>query len=226
MRLIAVFRRFAQMAAVGGFCTMTLTGTVLADGASVVVLDRDGKPVPDVAVFVDAPDSFATHAPAGTRAVMDQVDQRFVPHLLVVQSGTMVEFPNSDTVAHHVYSFSHPNHFKLPIYKGHAHPPVSFDENGIVVLGCNIHDHMLAYIVVVDTPTFAKTNQDGVALLERPLEKGAKVTIWSPRIRDGMEGLSVTVASDQLDSAVAFNLKKSLRAPHDDQPGALSWNEY
>ena len=59
MRLIAVIRRFAQMAAVGGFCTMTLTGTVLADGASVVVLDRDGKPVPDVAVFVDAPDSLS-----------------------------------------------------------------------------------------------------------------------------------------------------------------------
>ena len=226
MKLTALIRRFVRTTIAGGLLTVTIAGNALADGARVVVLDRDGQPVPEVAVFVEASNNSATHAPAGTRAVMDQIDQRFVPHLLVVQSGTMVEFPNSDTVAHHVYSFSHPNHFKLPIYKGDVHPPVSFDENGIVVLGCNIHDHMLAYILVVDTPVFAKTDEDGVALLDRPLEEGATVTIWSPRIRDGMKDLSVTVTADQVDTTVAFNLRKSLRAPHDDQPGALSWNEY
>ena len=150
---------------------------------------------------------------------MDQVDQRFVPHVLVVQTGTEVDFPNSDVVAHHVYSFSHPNHFKLPIYKGRAHPPVQFEESGVVVLGCNIHDHMLAYIVVVDTPSFAKTNDDGVAL-------DARVSIWSPRIRDDEEKLSVSLENGGESAAVAFRLDKALRPRHEDQSEVLSWSEY
>jgi plastocyanin len=174
----------------------------------VTVLDNEGRPVPGVAVYVE--DATPSSAPAGTSAIMDQVEQRFVPHLLVVQTGTLVEFPNSDIVAHHVYSFSHPNHFKLPIYKGHAHAPVSFNENGLVVLGCNIHDHMLAYILVVDTPVFAN----------------ATVSIWNPRIRDDADNLSVSVDAVDHDTAVAFNLVKPLRAPHHDHSKALSWSDY
>ena len=202
------------------------TSAVHADAITVTVTDREGLPVADVAVFVEMPDTATKIAPAGTNAVMDQVDQRFVPHILVVQTGTEVEFPNSDTVAHHVYSFSHPNHFKLPIYKGHAHPPVSFDENGVVILGCNIHDHMLAYIVVVDTPVFAKTNPDGVAVLDAAPAAGAKVSIWSPRFREDSEVLSVTVADATADNAIAFRLSRRLRPTHENLTEALSWSEY
>ena len=202
------------------------TGAVHADAITVTVTDREGLPVPDVAVFLEAPGTGTKVAPPGTSAVMDQVDQRFVPHILVVQTGTKVEFPNSDTVAHHVYSFSHPNHFKLPIYKGHAHPPVSFDENGIVILGCNIHDHMLAYIVVVDTPAFAKTNANGVAVLDSAPTAGAKVSVWSPRFREETEVLSVTVADATADNAIAFQLTRRLRPVHENQMEALSWSEY
>jgi plastocyanin len=202
------------------------TGAVQADAITVTVTDREGLPVSDVAVFIETPGTAAKIAPPGTSAVMDQVDQRFVPHILVVQTGTEVEFPNSDTVAHHVYSFSHPNHFKLPIYKGHAHPPVNFDENGIVILGCNIHDHMLAYIVVVDTPVFTKTNGDGVAVLDAAPVAGAKVSIWSPRFREDTEVLSVTVADATADNAIAFQLSERLRPAHEHQAEALSWSEY
>jgi plastocyanin len=207
-------------------CVCALAGFAHADGIRVTVADREGRPVPDVAVFVEAPGAGEMLAPPGTTAVMDQVDQRFVPHILVVQTGTKVEFPNSDTVAHHVYSFSHPNHFKLPIYKGHAHPPVSFEENGIVILGCNIHDHMLAYIVVVDTPVFGKTDAEGVAVLEAASTTGAKISIWSPRFREDAEVLSVTVENATPNSAVAFQLTERLRPAHEDQSETLSWSEY
>jgi len=203
---------------------LALAGTAAAEDIRVTVLDRDGRPVPDVAVFVEG--AAPTRAPAGTTAIMDQVDQRFVPHVLVVQTGTSVEFPNSDTVAHHVYSFSHPNHFKLPIYKGHAHPPVKFEENGVVILGCNIHDHMLAYIVIVDTPAFATTNANGVALLDGDPGEAATVSIWSPRIRDNEDNLSVSIETTGIDSAVTFKLVKPLRAPHHAESEALSWSEY
>jgi plastocyanin len=188
------------------------------------VLDNEGQPVPGVAVYIEG--ATPSSAPAGTSAIMDQVDQRFVPHLLVVQTGTLVEFPNSDIVAHHVYSFSHPNHFKLSIYKGHAHAPVSFDQNGLVVLGCNIHDHMLAYILVVDTPVFSTTNDDGVAMLDAEHGESATVSIWNPRIRDDANNLSVSVEAGDHENTVAFNLVKPLRAPHHGHSEALSWSDY
>lgn len=197
-----------------------------AHGTTVTVTDRDGRPVPDVVVYSAPPDAAAGAAPAGTSAVMDQVDERFEPHILVVQTGTEVQFPNSDTVAHHVYSFSHPNHFKLPIYKGDAHPPVRFDEAGIVVLGCNIHDRMLGYIAVVDTPLFAKTDAGGVAVLDADLPAGSTVSIWSPRIRDADGRLELTVEAAAGAHAIAFRLEKALRPPHESESGVLSWSEY
>jgi plastocyanin len=201
-------------------------GTSLAETFTVSVHDRNGKPVPDVAVYVERVTEQGLHASAESRAVMDQVDQRFVPHLLVVQTGTLVEFPNSDTIAHHVYSFSHPNHFKLPIYKGNTHAPVRFEDSGIVVLGCNIHDNMLGYIAVVDTPVFGKTGADGAATLEGRLSKGDRVTIWSPRIRDNDSQLSMIAVGGDAASTFAFRLQKSLRPPHHDPSESLSWSEY
>ena len=218
-----------RLTAAGQVATTSLlliAGGALAGTIHVAVEDREGMPVSDVVVYIELPDQANTTAPAGTTAIMDQYDQRFVPHILVVQTGTLVEFPNSDTVAHHVYSFSHPNAFKLPIYKGYAHPPVSFDESGVVVLGCNIHDHMLAYIAVVDSPVFAVTNTDGAVTLAADSVDAARVSIWSPRIRDKAEDLTVIFEDSEVDQSVVFRLQKSLRPPHEDQTEALTWSEY
>lgn len=205
---------------------LAVGGASLAETVTVSVHDRNGTPVPDVAVYVEHSADPGSPASAESRAVMDQVDQRFVPHLLVVQTGTLVEFPNSDTIAHHVYSFSHPNHFTLPIYKGNAHAPVRFEDSGIVVLGCNIHDNMLGYIAVVDTPLFGKTGLDGTATLDGKLNEGDRVVIWSPRIRDDHSRLSLVVKNRDAASMFAFQLQKSLRPPHRGQSESLSWSEY
>jgi plastocyanin len=198
-----------------------LSAQALAGTLDIEVLDPDGQPVPDVAAYV----TYATPGASGDpgTAVMDQVDTRFVPHILVVQQGTAVEFPNSDVIAHHVYSFSKPNNFVLPLYKGDAHDPVTFEHDGIVTLGCNIHDHMLAYIVVVDTPTFGVTNEMGQSHVEvRDSWGQATVHIWSPRIRDKV--LSQAVAPGL--STVTFALEKKLRPAHDSGSEAVQWSEY
>jgi plastocyanin len=222
----AAYHRVAApgLAGLAGTLLVLFAAFAEAQGIAVTVTDSNGMPVPDVAVFIDSPGT-GSRATPGTRAVMDQVNERFVPHVLVVQTGTEVDFPNSDIVAHHVYSFSHPNHFKLPMYKGNAHPPVRFEESGIVVLGCNIHDNMLAYIVVVDTPLFAMTDANGAARFTMPVE-GARVSIWSPRIRDPEKRLTVELAGARLQEPVAFRLEKSLRPPHRDGTEALTWSEY
>jgi len=221
---VAVFDRLVKLVIASMILAIGFASAAQAGEMRVTVLDNEGQPVPGVAVYVE--DATPSSAPTGTSAIMDQVDERFVPHLLVVQTGTLVEFPNSDVVAHHVYSFSHPNHFKLPIYKGHAHAPVSFDQNGLVVLGCNIHDDMLAYILVVDTPVFSTTNEDGVATLDAQHGENATVSIWNPRIRDDTDNLSVSVEAGDHEKTVAFNLVKPLRAAHHDHSKALSWSDY
>lgn len=192
-----------------------------AGTVDIEVLGPGGKPVPEVAVYVTYENPPAASQPGS--AIMDQRDTEFVPHILVVQKGTSVEFPNSDVVAHHVYSFSKPNNFVLPLYKGDPHDPVTLEHDGIVTLGCNIHDHMLAYIVVVDTSTFGVTDETGhlsVALSDNP--GTATVNIWSPRIRD--KELSKTV--DAGSSTITFSLKKKLRPPFDPGSEAVQWSEY
>lgn len=197
---------------------------VSAATLKVAVTGPDGSPVPNVVVYLDG--AVASTDPVQTTAVMDQVDKRFVPHVLVVQTGTLVEFPNSDTIAHHVYSFSHPNHFKLPIYKGDIHPPVAFNDEGIVVLGCNIHDQMLGYIAVVDTPVFAKTDNAGVAILTVEDTTDGIVSVWSPRIRDDLESLSVNLAEQSGKQQIVFRLAEKLRPPHDQHSEVLTWSDY
>ncbi len=200
---------------------------VQAETINVIVVDPDGTPVPEVVVFVEQ-DGAKVRRAAPASAVMDQRDKQFVPHVLVVQKGASVLFPNSDTIGHHVYSFSKPNNFVLPLYTGDPHDPVTFEHDGVVMLGCNIHDHMLAYIVVVDTDVFGVTDESGsVSLNVADSATGYSVNIWSPRIRDGKQELTKRV--DTSSSAVlelTFALQKKLRAPHHQQTEAMQWSEY
>jgi len=190
----------------------------------VTVLDNDGEPVPNIAVYVqldnDGPLPVSTNS-----AVMAQIDTRFVPHLLVVQTGTQVEFSNSDVVAHHVYSFSNPNNFMLPLYKGDLQTQIAFDHDGVVTLGCNIHDHMLAYILVVDSHVFGKTDADGKTQLTTDNPNGLTVSIWSPRIELDHENLTQTVKAGR-SAQITFLLTEKLRAPYSDELEALSWNQH
>jgi plastocyanin len=200
---------------------MTLTAPVFADTLDISVVDADNEPVPNVAVYVTQ--TGATIASAPGPAIMDQRDTRFEPHMLVIQKGTTVEFPNSDVVAHHVYSFSKLNDFVLPLYKGDPHEPVLFEHDGIVTLGCNIHDQMLGYIVVVDTDIFGVTDDAGTLSVVIDDTRGAAtVSIWSPRIRD-KELIQVVAATSK---SVAFSLQKKLRLAHDPDTKAMLWSDY
>ena len=189
----------------------------------VTVLDRDGEPVPNVAVYVRSDHDAPLPVPTDT-AVLDQIDTRFVPHLLVVQAGTQVKFSNSDVIAHHIYSFSRPNDFVLPMFKGDLKPQVIFDHGGVVTVGCDIHDHMLAYIFVVDSNVFGKTRFDGKAQLTTDNAGGLTVSIWSPRINLNEEELTQTIKAGR-SAQVTFSLAEKLRAAHNDESQAFSWNK-
>ena len=157
---------------------------------------------------------------------MDQANNAFVPHVLVIQTGTQVLFPNSDSVSHHVYSFSEAKSFELGLYKGNAYPPVSFDRPGIVVLGCNIHDGMLGYIVVVDTPYFALTDERGTARLPSVAAGDYVVDVWTPRARPAGLPAGVRLSVGEQPAQTTFTLRGKLAQDHDHAGAGLQWNRY
>lgn len=111
---------------------------------------------------------------------MDQVNRQFVPHVLVVQQGQTVRFPNSDDTRHHVYSFSEAKIFEVKLFKGTNSDPIVMDKAGIVELGCNIHDMMLGYIYVSSSGQAVKTKPDGTAEID--VELPVELKVWHPRM--------------------------------------------
>ena len=125
-----------------------------------LVSEATGQPLAQAAVSVYVKGT-PVQAAAGTSADLAQRHKAFAPNLLVVQTGTAVNFPNLDTVRHHVYSFSPVKPFEIKLYAGTPSKPVMFDKPGTATLGCNIHDRMVAAIHVVDTPYFGVTDDAG-----------------------------------------------------------------
>ncbi|MEO8382455.1 MAG: methylamine utilization protein [Acidobacteriota bacterium] len=163
------------------------------------VQNARGAAVRDAVVYA-VPEGRNVRPARNKTAIMDQRNRMFVPHVLAVQTGTSVRFPNSDDIRHHVYSFSPAKPFQLPLYKGTPANPEVFDRAGVVTLGCNIHDQMSAFIVVVDTPHFDKTGTDGKTVL-KDLDGGRySVHVWYPDLRQELKPVNVTLKSGETSS--------------------------
>ena len=156
------------------------------------VVDANGNGLTEAVVFVrELPPG--VNAPAPGAAVMDQVDKLFVPHVLPVAVGTSVTFPNRDQIHHHVYSFSKPKTFEIPLYKGEETPPVLFDQTGAVAVGCNIHEWMHGVILVLPTPYFAVTDADGAFTLRAVPDGRSSVAAWHEGAKAGIDASAQTV---------------------------------
>jgi plastocyanin len=130
-----------------------LTGTVQVAGHAtehaVVWLEASGAP-----------------ATASGKVILDQRNLAFMPHVLAVRVGTVVDFPNNDKVFHNVFSFRDGKKFDLGMYPKGAVKPIRFDKPGLARLFCNIHPNMAAYVMAVDSPYFAVSNGKGTFTIE------------------------------------------------------------
>lgn len=167
----------------------TLAGTI-------AVQVRDASSSIEDAVVYAIPDG-RVPPPARQTAIMDQKDRMFIPHVLAIQTGTAVQFPNSDDIRHHVYSFSPAKNFQLPLYKGNPASPVVFDKAGVVTLGCNIHDRMAAFIVIVDTPWFTITDGSGRGELRDLPDGRYTLHVWYPDMRRSSRPIDITIDGDE-----------------------------
>jgi len=163
---------------------IAIAGSAAAADLSVTVKGEDGAPLPDAVVLVHIAGAAAGGAiHYSWPNVMTQQNISFNPYVLIVPVGSTVGFPNKDKVRHHVYSFSAAKKFELKLYGQQEERTVTFDKAGIVALGCNIHDSMIGYIFVADTPFAAKTNAAGEAVIHDLPGAGGTLTVWHPDMK-------------------------------------------
>ncbi|MFN3617949.1 MAG: methylamine utilization protein [Aquabacterium sp.] len=187
-------RRMSRISVVG--CAVGVIGACLpmvvqAAPQTFTVITYEGLAVSNAAVSVLVRGAPSQAAP-GTTAEMSQRQRAFVPGVLAIQAGTAVNFPNFDTVRHHVYSFSPTKPFEIKLYSGTPAKPVVFDKAGTATLGCNIHDRMMAYIHVVNTPYVGVTDGMGRVTIDVP-DGEHKVRIWTPAMGEANPGVERTI---------------------------------
>ncbi|HTT41022.1 MAG TPA: methylamine utilization protein [Burkholderiales bacterium] len=189
-----------------------------------LVSGHDGKPLAN-AVVIAVPEDGQLPPLTKVVEVVDQIDKEFVPYVKPIRAGSYVQFPNKDNIRHHVYSFSPAKKFELPLYSGTPSQPVLFDKPGVVKLGCNIHDWMLGYIYVAETPYFGKSAGDGRVQLENLPPGRYRVRVWHPRMQ-GSEDATVqrVVLQEAAPARVEWKLRlnpeyRPRRAPLPGEPG-------
>lgn len=196
-----------------------------AGAVDVRIVDAHGAPVAD-AVVVAVPAAGPPPLPAKPRIeVVDQVEKEFVPRVKPILQGSLVAFPNKDNIRHQVYSFSPAKTFELPLYAGTQAAPQLFDKPGVVTLGCNIHDWMVGYIYVAESPYYGKTDDQGRTTVDDLPPGVYAVRVWHAQMA-GSESATYRSLSVADGSHVAaqwsLSLKPEIKVPRTPAADAAS----
>ncbi len=174
----------------------TITGTVKC---------KRVKHPQDVVVYIEEVNGNDYPAPE-EKGVLDQLNLTFVPHVIAVQKGTKIDFPNSDSVRHNLYS--PPDcckQFNLGTYDVGVIKTVDFDQVCSVPLLCNVHAEMSAFVLVLNNPYFSVTGKDGVFTIENVPPGTYKVSAWHEKLRTVTQDVTVEAGKT---ANVDYDLKK------------------
>jgi plastocyanin len=199
-------RRAAGGRRVAACVLVALPGFAFAAQVTVAVRDAQGAAIQDAVVWLDSSPARAGKS-AAKPAEIGQVSREFDPFVTVVGTGTRVVFPNHDKVKHHVYSFSPAKSFEIQLYSGTPTEPIVFDKAGVVVIGCNIHDWMLAYVVVLDSPWFAKSTANGRAQLANLPAGRYTLHLWHPYQKAAVAAREIELVNAQASSELSAQLE-------------------
>jgi plastocyanin len=194
--MISAFR-FALRLCAGVLLASSVTAQAAA--LNINVTGSDGKPLLDAVALLEPAVGKAPVKPMADVEI-SQAKRQFAPRVTLITVGTRATFPNFDTVRHHVYSFSPIKTFELKLYAGVPNAPLTFDKAGVAVLGCNIHDTMAAWVVVADTPWFARSAANGRARIEGVPAGNYRLRLWHAALGPGVEPAAVAITVGTTDA--------------------------
>ncbi len=214
------FAAVAKRSRVPLFIALAFSHATAAD-LTFKLTDPKRAPIADAVVALVPLDATQKITPPAEPLEIAQSGQEFSTFVTPVVVGTTVNFPNEDKVGHQVYSLSPAKKFAFPLYKPGAHGTVVFDRPGVVALGCNIHDWMLAYVVVLDTPLFAKSSASGIATVTAVGPGRYRAEVWHPRLgKTETREATVPAGSGAIDLAFTLALKPERRIRRTPETGA------
>ena len=163
------------------FCALVST-TALAGSFVGTATNKEDGPLQNV-VFALKPltKDIVVPATAPTVVSVTQDNLQFKPYVSVIRVGSLAQFPNRDTVEHHIKSFSAIKPFEIAVHKpGDSPTPIKFEKEGAVIIYCILHDWMRTFIYVADTPWFSQTESLGAARIENLPGGDYEISAWHP----------------------------------------------
>ena len=185
-------------------CALFGAGPVIAASVEGQIVVRNARDNANAVVYIDAIPG-KRFAPPANPIVLDQINLTFVPHVLPVLLGTTVAFPNSDEIRHNVFSPGPPR-FNLGTYPQKTTKYHLFDKPGVWTMLCNVHAEMSAYVVVTETPYFARTGKDGKFVLNNVPPGKYILKIWHEKAKPSAVGIEV--GEGALTSIPSIELKR------------------
>ena len=187
---------------------------------AVTVVDAEGHPVPQavVTLFPHDRDQAPVLAKGAQPLVVDQVKETFVPAIQILRPGGTVLFRNSDRVRHHVYSFSATRTFEFVLAAGESSPALVLPKVGVITIGCNIHDRMVAYLFVTDAPYAALTAEAGTVSFSELKDGVYTARIFHPRQRRNPLPSEQEVSVGAMGAGLRFTLSLLPDRLHDRSP--------
>ncbi|HEX7047070.1 MAG TPA: hypothetical protein VF275_05825 [Gammaproteobacteria bacterium] len=152
------------------------------------------------------------------QATLEMRGKKFLPRVLPVVAGTEVAFTNFDPILHNAFSTARQMPFDLGFYSGGENRNMTFETPGLVRVYCNVHHDMVAYVLVLDTPHFTRSDAQGKFRLRDLPEGKGTLYIWHPRARPLRESLTVN-ASNPPDRIFELALTERRIPRHPDKHG-------
>jgi plastocyanin len=194
---------------------LSVSSVTAAEDVRITITNPDGSPVSGIVAYATPLDTpLPEHKKSSIQ--LAQKDRAFSPFITVVQRGDEVSFINLDDFTHHIYSLSEQNRFSFKLKAGESNvitPEFASAQNTGISMGCNIHDWMSGYILVLDTPYFEQTDTAGNVQLSLAEPGRYTLTLWHPQLDAETLSLSKTLdirADTQINWPLAQTFSASL----------------
>lgn len=164
------------------FCLPVVACNAAAVDLVVNLTDANNRPVENVIVYATPSSGVEGLTPNTNQLTINNENKKFAPYVAVMQKGQSIRFNNKDDITHHIYSVSGENRFEFKLRANSMKDTQVMENAEEIAMGCNIHDWMSGYTLVVDTPYFGKTDANGKLVLPVATEETYRVTLWHPQL--------------------------------------------